>query len=85
LLTIEPTIPNWADSMYDEPGRQAVTASDFCIPGVTPAKQAALLQQLRSCRIMDGTIHPSSTQQRRISGVDDGIDSQFGDVSLMCF
>jgi hypothetical protein len=40
----------------------------------------ALLQQLRSGGAVDGAVHSAPAQERRVGGVDNGIDLLLGDI-----
>jgi hypothetical protein len=61
--------------MNDMPRRKPVTLGNFGIAGRAAAKRAAFGEQLRSGGAMDCAIDASSTEQRGICGVDDGINA----------
>jgi hypothetical protein len=82
-LRIFPTIaaiPNWPDGMDDMPCRQAISLRDLRVAGPAAAKLAAFGQQLRPGRIVDRTVDTATAKQRRVGGVDDGINAQCRDV-----
>jgi hypothetical protein len=49
--------------------------SDFGIPGLAATKRAAFGEQPRSGRAMDRAIDPAAAEQRRVRGVDDGVNA----------
>jgi hypothetical protein len=78
-LRILPTIaaiPNWHDGMDHMPRQQAISLGDLRIASLAAAELAAFGQQLRTGRIVDCTINTAATKQRRIGGVDDGVNAQ---------
>ena len=77
--------PDGADGVDDIAGRQAVAPGDFRLAGRAAVQRAALFQQIGTGRAMDGTIDAAAAQQRFIGGVDDGVQSQRGDVDLTDF
>jgi hypothetical protein len=69
-------MPYRSDGMDDMPRRQAITSGDFGIAGGAAVKRAAFGEQLRPCRAMDCAIDAAAAQQRRVRGVDDGVNAQ---------
>ena len=72
--------PDRADGVDDMPGRQPVAARDLGGAGRAAAEGLARRKQFRPGGAMDGTVYTAATQQRRVGGVDDGIDGERGDV-----
>jgi hypothetical protein len=68
-------MPNRSDGMNDVPRRQPIPFGDFGVAGGAATKRAAFCQQLRPCRAMDRAIDTAAAQQRRIRGVDDGVNA----------
>ena len=62
-------------------GGQFVPLGGFGLPGLTAVEDAALGQQLRARRPVDGPVHAPAPQQRGVGGVDNGVHVQFGDIS----
>ena len=62
--------------MNHMPGRQPVALGDLGVAGGATIEPAAFGKQLWPGAAMDGAIDPSSAEQRRIGGVDDGVDAQ---------
>jgi hypothetical protein len=73
-------VPYRADGMNDMPRRQMITPRDFRAAGLAATERAAFGQQLRPRRAMDRTIDTATAEQRRIRGVDDGVNAQGRDV-----
>ena len=61
--------------------RQPVAARDLGVAGLAAMQRPAFRKQLRPRRAMDGAIDATAAEQRRIGGVDDGVDIEFGDVA----
>jgi hypothetical protein len=64
----------------DEPRGQVVPLGDLRVAGAATAQRAALVEQPRTGRVMDRTVHPAATEEGGIRGVDDRVDVQCGDV-----
>ena len=73
-------MPDRSDGMNDMPRRKTISQRYFGIAGFAAIKRAAFGEQLRSGRAMDRAIDAAPAQQRRIRGVDDGVNAQGGDV-----
>jgi hypothetical protein len=73
-------MPDRPDGVDHMPGRQPVSFGDFGIAGGAATKRAAFDQQFGSGRAMDGAIDTAPAEQRRIRGVDDGVNAQTGDI-----
>jgi hypothetical protein len=80
IFTLSAAAPDRTDSMDHMPRRQPITPGDFGAAGFAAAERAAFCQQLRSRRAVDGAIDATAAEQRRVGGVDNGIDAQAGDV-----
>jgi hypothetical protein len=66
--------------MNHMPCRQPVTSGDFGVAGCAAMKGAAFRQQLWPGRTMDRTVYAAATEQRRIRGVDDGVNAKCRDI-----
>src|SRR5215472_13476848 len=67
--------------MNDMLCRQTITLGDLCAPGLTAAQNTTFLVQLVTCGIVNSAIDAASTEERRVRGVDDGVNAQCRDVS----
>src|ERR1700722_13603564 len=75
---------DWTDGVDDEFGREASAvgddgaagseAADFCDDGF------ALGEDGWAACAVNGAVHPSSAEEGRVGGVDDGVGGFFGDV-----
>lgn len=79
-LTLCATMPHRPYRMNNKLCRQAVSFRQFGVTGTAAVQEAALMQQLRPGGAMYRPVNPASAQQRRIRGIDDGIDLQRGDI-----
>src|SRR5579871_6246473 len=61
-LFFRPTPPYGSHGVDDEAGRQPVAERDLRLAGAAAAQRAALLQQLRSRRTMDRTVHSAAAE-----------------------
>jgi hypothetical protein len=66
----------------DLPRRQLVAASDARFTGGATADPATLFQELRPCGAVNGAIDAAAAHERRVRGVDDGIQRLRRDVAL---
>lgn len=62
-------------------GRQPVTLGQLCIAGLAAIEHATFEFELRPGGAVNGSVDPAATEQRGVGCVDDGIDSQLGDVA----
>jgi hypothetical protein len=62
------------------PRRQPITPGDFGVAGFAAVEGAAFVEQFRPGRTMDRAVHAAAAEQRRIGGVDNGINAQGGDI-----
>ena len=79
-LSALPVAPDRSDGMNDIPRRKQVAAGQFRLPGSAASEDPTLVKEFGSRRPMDGPVHPAATEERRVCGVDDGVDLQGGDV-----
>ena len=61
---------------------QAKSRGDACLPRGASPECAADGQQLRSRRPVNGAVDASTSKERLVGGVDDGVNVQARDVSL---
>lgn len=73
-------VPDRPDGMNHMPGRQTVAFGDFGIAGGTATQRAAFGKQFGTGTAMDRAIDAAPAEQRRIRGVDDGVNAQTGDI-----
>lgn len=81
-LVLRAALPHRPDGMDHELGGQVVTACEPRLSGRAAAQRAAFPQQIRPRRAMDRAVHAATAEQRRVRGVDDGVDGELGDVGL---
>jgi len=63
-LTARPAVPDGADGVDHVFRRQAIAAGDLRVAGRAAAERAALAQQLRARRAMDGAVDPPPPPSR---------------------
>ena len=68
--------------MNDVTGGELVARGDLGLAGAATAKLTAFRKQAGAGLAMDGPVHAAAAQQRRIGGVDDGVNRLPGDVAL---
>ena len=73
-LVLVAAIPDGPDGMDDLLTRQTVGIGHLALPRLTAAQRAAFLQQLNTCRPVDGAIYTSAAQQTPVGGIHDCID-----------
>src|SRR5437870_1687398 len=61
-------------------GLQPVAFGDFCIASIAAIERAAFGEQFGSGRAMDRAIDAAPAEERRVRGVDDGVNAKRGDV-----
>ena len=76
IFALAAAMPDRADGMNHMPRRQPITPGDFGVAGLAAMQRAAFGQQLRPGRAMDRAIDATAAEQRRIGGVDDGVNAQ---------
>ena len=82
VLTFATAAPAWTDGVHDPLRRQPVPLGELRFAGRAPAEGAALGEQIGPRSSMDRAIDASAAEERRISGVDDGVDVLACDVAL---
>jgi hypothetical protein len=68
--------------MDDELCGQSICFCQSCFAGRAAAEEPAFSEELRSGGPMDCAVHPAAAEQRRIRGVDDGINVEGNDVTV---
>jgi hypothetical protein len=66
--------------MNHMPRRQPITSGDFDVAGCAAMERAAFDQQFRPGRPVDRTVYAAAAEQRRIRGVDDGVNAECRDI-----
>jgi hypothetical protein len=80
IFALAPVVPHRPYGMNYMPRRQTVTFGDFGVAGLAAMERAAFGQQFGPGRAMDRTIDAATAEQRRVGGVDDGVNAQRRDV-----
>ena len=80
ILPTIATVPDRPDGMDHMPRRQEISFGDLGIAGFAAVERAAFGQQLGPGSIMDGAIDATPAEERRVRGIDDGVNAQRGDV-----
>jgi hypothetical protein len=62
-------------------GLQPISLGDLGIAGLATMQHAALGNELGTRGAMDRAVDAAPAEQRRVRGVDDGVNAQSGDVS----
>ena len=62
------------------PRGKTISPSDFGVAGLAAVEGAAFDKQFRTRRIVDCPIDAATAEQRRVRGVDDGVNAQRRDV-----
>jgi len=73
-------IPYRPDRVNDVPGPEPVPLGDLGIAGGAATKRTAFGQQFGAGAAMYRAIDAAAAEQRRIRGVDDGVNAQAGDI-----
>ena len=74
-------VPDRADGVDDPARGQPVALRRLGLARSAASERAALVEQLRARRAMDGAVDAAAAQQRRVRGVDDRVDALLGDVA----
>jgi hypothetical protein len=80
ILACVAAVPDRTNGMDHVPGRQPISAGDYGIAGRAAIQRAALGKQFGAGRPMDGAIDAAPAKERRIRGIDDGVNAQRCDV-----
>ena len=73
-LPVSAPVPHGAHRVNHILGGEPVALRGLGLPGLTAVEGAALGQQLRARRPVDGSVHPAAPQQRGVCGVDNGVN-----------
>jgi hypothetical protein len=76
IFALVSTVPHRTDGMDHMPRRQTITLGDFRAAGLAAMERAAFGQQIRPGGAMDRAIDAATAEQRRVRGVDDGVNAQ---------
>ena len=74
LAAVSP-VPDRPDGMNHMSCRKPITFGDFCISGRTAVEGAAFGEKLGSGRAVDRAVDATAAEQRRVGGVDDGVNA----------
>ena len=66
--------PDRPNRMNDVLGRQPVALRQLRVARIALAEKSAFVQQLGSGGAMDRSVDPASAEERRVRGIDDGVD-----------
>jgi hypothetical protein len=80
ILPTMAAVPDRPNGMDHMPRWKEISLGDFGVAGFAAIERAALGQQLGPGRVMDCAIDAAPAEQRRIRGVDDGVNAQACDV-----
>lgn len=80
ILARTAAVPDRPHRMNHMPGREPVSVGNPGVAGCTATKRAAFGEQFGTGAAMDRAIDPAAAEQRRIRGVDDGVNAQTGDI-----
>ncbi len=80
ILAAAASVPDRPDGMDHMPSRQTIALGDLGAAGLAAIQHAAFDGELRTRRAMDRAVNTASAKQRRIGGVDDGVNAQRRDV-----
>src|SRR5690348_5943934 len=80
VLAATAAIPDRPDRMDHVLRRQPISPGDLGAAGLAATEGAAFGEELRAGRAMDRAIDAAAAQERRVRGVDDGVNAQCGDV-----
>jgi hypothetical protein len=80
ILALAAAMPDRPDGVDHMAGAEPISSGDPGVAGRAAAQCAALRKQFRPGRAMDGSVDAAAAKQRRIGGVDDGVDIQRRDV-----
>ena len=73
-------IPHRPDGMDHMPGLQPISLGDLGVASLATVQHAALGNELGPRGAMDRAIDAPASEQRRVRGVDDGVNAQCRDV-----
>src|SRR5581483_12083980 len=74
--------PHRTDGVNHVARAQAEAGRHLGVAGLAAAERAARLEQFAPGRAMDRAVHAAAAEQRRVGGVDDGVDVQRRQVAL---
>ena len=80
VLALPAAVPNRSNGMDHVLGLQPITSGDFGVAGVAAVQCAAFGKQFGPRGPMDRAIDAAPAKERRIGGVDDGINAQCRDI-----
>lgn len=73
-------VPDRPDGVNHVSGRQPIAPGDPGVASRAATKRAAFGEQFGTGAAMDGPVDSAAAKQRRIRGVDDGVNAQRGDI-----
>ena len=80
VFTAATVVPDGTDRVNHVTRRQTVCGGDFGSAGLAAPERPALLEKVGSGGAMDSPIDATTPEQRRVRGVDDGVNAQGRDV-----
>ena len=80
ILATAAAMPDRPDGMDHVPRRQPIAPGDLGVAGRAAIERAALGEQFGPGGAMDRAVNAAPAEQRRIGGVDDGVNAQRRDV-----
>jgi hypothetical protein len=80
IFAVTASVPDWSDGVDYMPRRQTIGLGDLGVAGFATIQHAAFDGELGPGRAMNRAVNTAAAQQRRIGGVDDGVNAQRRDV-----
>ena len=81
VLAVLAAVPDRADGVNDPPGWKFAAPGDFGQTRRATAERAAFRQQFRSGRPMNGAVHATAAEQRRVGGIHNRIHALLRNVA----
>lgn len=81
ILAVPAVVPHRADGVNDPPGRKFIAFGDFGLSGGAAAEHAAFRQQFRPGGAMNGAVHATPAEQRRVGGIHNRLHALLRDVT----
>lgn len=76
IFAVAAPVPDWSDGVDHMPRRQTIGPGDLGATGLATIQHAAFDGEFRPGCAMNRAVNTAAAKQRRIRGVDDGINAQ---------
>ncbi len=80
IFAVAAAVPDGSDGVDHMPRRQPIALGDLGVAGLATIQHAAFDRELRPGCAMNRAVDAAAAEQRRIGGVDDGVNAQGRDV-----